>query len=240
MTSWQDFTSSVAQRTEYDDYFSLENPRMLRIVLKDQKATAKVGSWIASLGKVNMKREDPWSQGILNLVKKKVTGEGLWMIELSGYGAAFLADHGKFVYLFSLQDEGVVINGNDVLAFGEGISWDIKLMRGMSSILQGGFFNVVLNGTGVVAITTHGNPITIRVDKRHPVQTDPHATVAWSESLTPSLVTSVTVRTLLGRKTGEEIKMNWSGEGWVVIQPYEEIYLVDKGYDPRDQVALKP
>ncbi len=49
-----------------------------------------------------------------------------------------------------------------------------------------------------------------------------HYTVAWSGTLTPELVTDVSIGTLFGRGSGESLQMRFAGEGWVVVQPYEE------------------
>lgn len=90
-------------------------------------------------------------------------------------------------------------------------------------MVSGGLFNVRLEGTGMVAITTHYDPLTLRVTGNESVFTDPTATVAWSGNLMPELKTDISMKTLLGRASGETIQMKFRGEGFVVIQPYEEI-----------------
>ena len=59
--------------------------------------------------------------------------------------------------------------------------------------------------------------------------TDPNATVAWSGSLTPEVVADISFGTLLGRGSGESIQLKFQGEGWVVVQPYEEVYFQKQG-----------
>ena len=87
-------------------------------------------------------------------------------------------------------------------------------------------FNIKLSGNGVVAITSHYEPLTLRVTAQTgPVFTDPNATVAWSGGLEPDFITDISLGTLLGRGSGESIQLKFSGEGWVVVQPYEEVYM---------------
>lgn len=74
----------------------------------------------------------------------------------------------------------------------------------------------------MVAITTHGQPLTLRVRPGKPVVTDPNATVAWSGNLEPQLKTDIQLRTLVGRGSGEAFQLHFEGEGFVVVQPYEE------------------
>ena len=49
---------------------------------------------------------------------------------------------------------------------------------------------------------------------------------AWSGNLQPDLKTDISFKTLTGRSSGETLQMKFKGEGFVVIQPYEEISLV--------------
>ena len=91
-------------------------------------------------------------------------------------------------------------------------------------MLAGGLFNMNLSGKGMIAITTHYDPLTLSVSPNKPIITDPNATVAWSGSLTPELKTDISFKTLVGRGSGESIQMKFAGQGFVVIQPCEETY----------------
>jgi uncharacterized protein (AIM24 family) len=98
------------------------------------------------------------------------------------------------------------------------------MMRKVAGMLSGGLFNVRLSGSGIVAITSHYEPMTLAVSASGgPIFTDPNATVAWSGGLSPDIVTDVSLGTLIGRGSGESIQLKFAGEGWVVVQPYEEI-----------------
>ena len=77
---------------------------------------------------------------------------------------------------------------------------------------------------GMIAITTHYDPLALRVEPGKPVFTDPNATVAWSGSLSPGIRTDMSFKTFLGRGSGESIQLQFEGNGWVVLQPYEEVY----------------
>lgn len=96
--------------------------------------------------------------------------------------------------------------------------------RRVAGMMAGGLFNIRLSGRGLVAITTHYEPLTLRVTPDQPLFTDPNATVAWSGTLSPEIITNVTFRTLIGRGSGEAIQLKFVGDGWVVLQPYEEVY----------------
>ena len=53
--------------------------------------------------------------------------------------------------------------------------------------------------------------------------TDPNATIAWSGNLQPEFRTDISIKSFFGRGSGESIQMQFRGEGFVVVQPYEEI-----------------
>jgi hypothetical protein len=57
------------------------------------------------------------------------------------------------------------------------------------------------------------------------ISTDPNATVAWSGTLEPELKTDISFKTFLGRGSAESIQILFRSEGFVVIQPQEEVYL---------------
>lgn len=189
----------------------------------------KMGSMVGYRGHIKFTREGMLDHGIGNLLKKAVSGEGLALTKAEGTGTLYLADSGKRVTILRLDGDALVVNGNDVLVFEETIRHQITMMRRVSAMLAGGLFNVRFDGRGLLAITTHGEPVTLVVTPDNPVVTDPNATVAWSASLQPEFKTDVSFKTFLGRGSGESLQMLFRGDGFVVIQPYEEVYLQQSG-----------
>ncbi len=222
-----EFVSRTSQKDRGEGLFELESDRMLEVNLSGRVWT-KMGSMVAYKGDIKFRREGILEHGLGRLLKKSFTGEGVRLTRAEGKGSLYLADMGKKVSILELQGESLFVNGNDLLAFEDGIQWDIKLMRKVTAMLAGGLFNVKLEGTGIVAITTHYDPLTLHVSADHPVTTDPNATVAWSGTLVPEFKADVSLKTFLGRGSGESIQMSFRGDGFVVVQPYEEAHLQAK------------
>lgn len=218
------FVESTGQRDLGEGKFELERDRLLEVNL-DGRVWIKKGTMVAYNGDIRFTREGVLEHGLGKLVKKAVTGEGLSLTKAEGKGKLYLADTGKKVTILELDGQSIYVNGNDLLAFEETVQWDIKMMKRIAGFLSGGLFNVLLEGKGMVAITTHYDPLTLQVTKDRPVFTDPNATVAWSGNLQPDLRTDISLKTLVGRSSGESLQMGFTGEGFVVIQPYEEVYL---------------
>lgn len=217
------FLTKTAQRDRGHGVFELESPRMLEVNLNGRMNT-KMGSMVAYLGNVKFNREGMLDQGVGSLLKKAVSGEGMRISYAEGQGKVYLADAGKKIILLKLDGDSIVVNGNDVLAFEPTLHHTIRMMRKITGMMAGGLFNVRFDGSGLLAITSHFEPITLRVTPDQPVVTDPNATIAWSGTLDPQLKTDVSFRTFLGRGSGESIQMLFQGEGFIVVQPYEEVY----------------
>ena len=210
-----EFIDRTKNRDHGEGLFELENPRFLEVNL-DGMVWMKMGAMVAYNGQVKFTRETLMGQGLGNLLKKAV-------------GAVYLADAGKKIIILRLTDEAIVVNGNDVLAFEPQITCNIKMMKKVTAMMAGGLFNVRLEGSGLVAITTHYDPITLHVSPDNPVITDPNATVAWSGNLEPNFKKDMSFKTFLGRGSGESIQMEFKGEGFVVVQPYEEVSMQGGG-----------
>lgn len=219
--SLDEFIRSTQQDEGRNEFFELETPRILEVNLEDL-VWAKMGAMVAYTGNIQFEREGILEHGIGKMFKKAFTGEGTALMKATGNGRLYLADQGKKITIFDLQNESITVNGNDLLAFESGVEWDIHLMRKMAGMMSGGLFNVHLRGRGKVAITSHYEPLTLLVRPGRPVLTDPNATVAWSGHLEPEFRTDMNIRTFLGRGSGESIQMAFSGEGFVIVQPFEE------------------
>lgn len=221
-----EFVKETKENEANRDFFALETARVLEVNLNGQ-VWSKMGTMISYTGDIKFEREKMAEHGIGKMFKKALTGEGMTLMKAKGEGKLYLADAGKKVVIFDLQGDSLYVNGNNLLAFEPTVKWDIKLMRKVAGIASGGLFNILLEGEGKIAITTHYEPLTLKVTAGQPVYTDPNATVAWSGNLKPEIKTDISFRTIIGRESGESIQMKFEGEGFVIVQPYEEVYTVN-------------
>lgn len=217
----QEFVQQTAQQDRGEGLFELESERLLEVNLNGMVWT-KTGSMVAYRGNVKFTREGVLEKGVMKALKRGLTGEGTRLTKAKGQGQLYLADKGKKIIILDLGGQSIFVNGNDLLAFEPQIEYDVKMMKKVSAMVAGGLFNFSLAGNGLVAITTHYEPLTLRVTPDRPVYTDPQATVAWSGTLTPDFKTDVSFKTFIGRGSGESFQMAFKGDGFVVVQPYEE------------------
>ncbi|MEK4200424.1 AIM24 family protein [Cytobacillus sp. FSL K6-0265] len=217
--------SEFIEKTEQEDrgqgLFELETDRLLEVNLQ-QQIWAKAGSMIAYEGQIKFVREGILEHGIGKMFKRAFSGESTALMKATGRGKLYLADQGKKISIIRFHNDTLCVSANDLLAFEPSLKWDVKLMRKVAGIVSGGLFNIRLEGEGMAAITTHYEPLTLKVTPDKPVLTDPHATVAWSGHLQPEFVADVSFKTFVGRGSGDSVQMKFSGEGFVVVQPFEE------------------
>lgn len=211
---------SLAQfaEKEVQESFSLQNSKMLKVELSGATIQAKLGSMVAHQGDV--KFEHAGSGGMGRFMKKAMTGEGTDLMKVSGTGEVFLADLAQDIQILRLENEAITANGANVLAFEDGIDWDIKKVEGASGMLGGGLFNMHLQGTGYVAIISDGPPMLIQIAGEQTFA-DPQAAITWSAGVTTSVKADVNMKTLIGRGSGETVQISFGGQGWALIQPSE-------------------
>ncbi|WP_435101875.1 AIM24 family protein [Halarchaeum sp. P4] len=204
---------------ESGERFELENDKLLDVDV-DGTVIAKAGSMVAFDGDLSFTGKSSAEGGVMGFIKEKASSEGTPVMEVSGDGHLYLADQGKEVQLLSLdEDEAISVNGPDVLAFEASVSYEISVVGSLGGASAAGLTNVFLTGPGMVAITTHGDPLVLTP----PVRTDPEATVAWSRNLSPSVETNRSLSDLVGSSSDERYQLVFEGdEGFVVVQPYEE------------------
>lgn len=206
------------QETESQNAFSKQNSKLLKVELSGVTIQAKLGSMVAYQGDV--KFEHAGSGGMKRMLKKTVTSEGVSLMKVSGSGEVFLAHLAEDIHLIRLEDDKITANGSNILAFEDGIDWDIKKVEGLSGAIAGGLFNLELSGSGWVALLSDGPPLLLRVEDA-PTFADPAAAIVWSSEVTTSVKTDMSMKTLIGRGSGESVQLAFGGTGWVLIQPSE-------------------
>jgi len=195
--------------------FTLQNSSMLKVSLREDQVQAKLGSMVAYQGAVRFEHK---GGGLGRFFKKALTGEGVQLMTVTGSGDVFIAHDKRKIMILELNNERMTVSGDNILAFEGDMDWDIQRVEGAGR-LAGGMFNVVLHGTGKVAVTSDGEPVLL--DTSTPTFADPDSAIAWSGGVRTSVRSDVSFKTFLGRGSGESFQIGFEGAGWVLIQPSE-------------------
>ncbi|WNG93968.1 AIM24 family protein [Mycobacterium sp. ITM-2016-00318] len=199
----------------------LQNGKMLKVALDGEMMVPRCDGGLPGQHAV----PGVGASGVGQFVKQQLTGEGVPLMRCTGAGDVFLADLASDIHLIDLEGghDGLTINGKNVLAFEPMLSYDIRRVQGAGVLSNAGLFNCVFSGQGRIAITTKGPPVILQVDQ--PTYADPQAAVASSASPQTGFhrADQFGLGTLIGRSTGEAFTMSFNGQGFVVVQPSEEV-----------------
>lgn len=227
--SLAEFVAATEEKDQPGDVFELEGSHMLEVHVRG-RVWSKLGAMVAYRGNLRFIREGLLEGGLGRALGKMVSGEAAPLTKIEGQGICYLADQKKNITVLRLAPGEVInVNGNDLLAFEDTIQYQITMHRRVAGMMAGGLFSLRLAGHGMAALISHGAPLTLRVRPNDPVITDPNATVAWSGNLAPQIRTDISLRSLIGRGGGEAFQMLFQGDGFVVVQPYEEIAVAQQG-----------
>ncbi len=212
-----DFTEF--KETTGADPFTLQNKKLLKVFLQYGPIKARIGSMVAYQGDATFTHAG--SGGASGYLKSKVTGEGAPIMDVQGGGEVFLADAASEIQVMYLDNDEIWVNGANILAFSASIAFAIKRIGGAGA-MSGGMYNVVLSGTGYVAITMDGPPVVLDVSGA-PTFADPQAVVMWTSGVQMGIKSDVGLKTLIGKGSGETFQMSFAGTGWVMVQPSEGV-----------------
>ena len=201
---------------ESDQRWTLQSSKMLRVGLGPEVLAAQ-GAMVAYQGNIDFSYQGSKSLG--GMLKKAVTGEGGSLMRASGQGEVFFARSAHDVFLLQLEGDAVTVNTSSLLAFDAHLGYDIKML-GNAGILAGGLFNLMVQGQGVVAVSSDGPPLLLDCSQQ-PTFVDPQAAICWSANLQPQIKSSFKMGSLIGRGSGESFQLAFHGAGFVVIQPSE-------------------
>ena len=198
--------------------YTLQSPKMLRVSLGPDVVAAK-GVMVAYTGQVQFKHEGAGS--VAKVMKRVLTAEDQPLMRMSGQGEVYLARRAANVFTMLLEGEGISVGGHSLLAFDANLQWDVHRTSG-AGMVGAGLFNTVIGGHGTVALTSDGPPLILDCSQR-PVFVDTDAAVCWSASIAPSIVSSMSAMSFIGRGSGEAVQYSFHGPGFVVVQPSETV-----------------
>ena len=196
--------------------WTLQSDKMLRVALGPEVLAAQ-GAMVAYQGAMDFSYQG--SKNLSGMLKKAVSGEGGNLMRVTGQGEVFFARAAYNVFLLQLEGDAISVNTRSLLAFDANLGYDIRLI-GNAGILAGGLFNLLVQGQGVVAVSSDGPPMLLDCSQQ-PTFVDPQAAVCWSANLQPQVKSTFKMGSLIGRGSGESFQLGFHGPGFVVVQPSE-------------------
>lgn len=159
---------------------------------------------------------------LVNLAARKLTGENLPIMKVSGSGSYYMAHLANHVSVITLsKGQSIGVEAENLLAFSPECEYKVRFI-GVGVASQKGLFtsNLKAKSEGAqVIITTNGNPLVLET----PCVVDPDAVVCWTGS-DPGFRADVNWKTFIGQSSGESYFMEFNSPGEIVIvQPSERL-----------------
>jgi uncharacterized protein (AIM24 family) len=214
--------------------FERESERMLRIDV-DGGVWLKPGAAVAYRGDIAFERRPTLEATSLEDAAMR---EFSPLVRASGRGRVYCGHRGEHVWPVNLNGETMFVAAPDLLAFEDSLSFKMMLLDEGLSVAAGGLVIVRLSGHGSLALGTHGEPLSLQVAPDMPVSTDPHATLAWSDGVKPSLRTDLSWRSVFRHGGSEPVQMFFEGHGVVLVQPYKDAARFQPSFDAKKLKAL--
>jgi uncharacterized protein (AIM24 family) len=202
--------------------FRRNGSRVLEVQLDGDTVRALSGAMVAYEGDVQFKKTGMGGgEGLRGALKRKVTGESLDLMDMTGRGLVYLASNGTEVELIDLTGETMQVESSSLLALSGGLQTSVTFtgLRGATS--GQGLFTTTVSGQGQVAVLSDGPAIALEVTQNEPLVVDPDAYVCSCGQLQQAFVTDVSWRSVVGGGSGEAFSLRFTGNGVVYIQPAE-------------------
>lgn len=201
--------------------FGLKNERLLEVSLRGESVLARAGAMVAYDGQVKFDKAILGGEGVLGALKRKAGGEGFDLMTASGSGNVYFARQAAEILLLNLQNEKIWVESRSLLAFSHGLRTN-TVFAGLRGATTGqGLFTTTIEGSGHVAMLSHGTALSLEVAPAYPLCVDPDAFLGYKGQLQQEFIFDVNWKTMLGQGSGESFQLRFSGQGVVYIQPNE-------------------
>lgn len=196
--------------------------RVLLVDLQGDSVRAVQGSMVAYTGTVAFRSSGmSGGDGLRAALKRKAAGESLSFMDCTGRGRVHLAVDAKHVSVVDLAADVLSVESDSLLAVSVGLTLDVGF-AGLGGAAAGqGVATTTVTGSGQAALLSDGPLIGLEVAPGSPLVVDPDAFVASYGTMSTSLVSGVSWRSVIGADSGEPFSMRFDGSGLVFVQPAE-------------------
>ncbi|GGS91255.1 TerD family protein [Streptomyces chromofuscus] len=197
-----------------------QNKKLVRVDLGigGQPVLARQGSMVLYQGKVDFSYK---GAGFTGRIVGNATGQEMQLMRCTGQGQVFLAENSTMLHPIELQGDGICVSAENVLAFDEGLQYEVRRIEG-HGIPGGALFTMQFTGTGTIVVKTHGTPVVLPVTPT--TFADCNAVVAWSAASQVVVSSQVRMRrNAYPGDSGESVNLQFRGApgNFIVVQPYE-------------------
>jgi tetratricopeptide (TPR) repeat protein len=139
------------------------------------------------------------------------------LVKAVGQGKIFVYEKGRKTFLLDLNDEFIYVEGSNLLALEDSLTYRVEPIYDAS--YQRKIDTVKIFGKGSLAISTHIEPLTLRVTRDYPLSISSAALVAWTGNVIPTVVDDQSLENVMIENVGNAgFKIRFEGDGVVVSE----------------------
>ena len=139
------------------------------------------------------------------------------LVKAVGQGKIFVYEKGRKTFLLDLNDEFIYVEGSNLLALEDSLTYRVEPIYDAS--YQRKIDTVKIFGKGSLAISTHIEPLTLRVTRDYPLSISSSALVAWTGNVIPTVVDDQSLENVMIENVGNAgFKIRFEGDGVVVSE----------------------
>ncbi|RYG67320.1 AIM24 family protein, partial [bacterium] len=143
------------------------------------------------------------------------------LMTTSGKGTVYFAQNGAEILIIPLQNEKMWVESSVLLAFDKDLKTN-TVFAGLRGATSGqGLFTTTVEGSGNIAIISHGTALELEVSPSYPLFVDPDAFLGYTGQINQEFIFDVNWKTFVGQSSGESFQFKFTGQGRVFIQPSE-------------------
>jgi uncharacterized protein (AIM24 family) len=139
------------------------------------------------------------------------------LVKAVGQGKIFVYEKGRKTFLLDLNEEFIYVEGSNLLALEDTLTYRVEPIY--DGTYQRKIDTVKIFGKGSLAISTHIEPLTLRVTREYPLSISSSALVAWTGNVIPTVMDDKSLESVMIENTGDAgFKIRFEGDGVVVSE----------------------
>jgi len=139
------------------------------------------------------------------------------LVKAAGHGKIFVYEKGRKTFLLDLNEEFIYVEGSNLLALEDTLTYRVEPIY--DSSYQRKIDTVKIFGKGSLAISTHIEPLTLRVTREYPLSISSNALVAWTGNLIPAVMDDKSLENVMIESADQSgFKIRFEGDGVVVSE----------------------
>jgi uncharacterized protein (AIM24 family) len=139
------------------------------------------------------------------------------LVKAVGQGKIFVYEKGRKTFLLDLNEEFIYVEGSNLLALEDTLTYRVEPIY--DGTYQRKIDTVKIFGKGSLAISTHIEPLTLRVTREYPLSISSNALVAWTGNVIPTVMDDKSLENVMIENAGDAgFKIRFEGDGVVVSE----------------------